>query len=117
MNCETYEHSIHDLEPASVGSKTPGASTFRIRGDYGKIDCENIGITISTSVWSIDPTNDDGQLTLGVDSINGLKTDVPVSGGTDGALYDLRNVVTFSDGQQIDAYYRIPVCEKRLALT
>ena len=63
-----------------------------------RVDCDNQGITIALSQWSIvyDPDND---LVLSQEAITGLWTSVLVSGNQDGKTYELRNVITTSDGR------------------
>lgn len=86
--------------------------TDRIESDVSAdVDCAGAGITITQSVWTIHPDDDDGALTLGAAFISGLITYQPYSGGTPGATYTIYNDVTTSDGLVLRFTFLVTVME------
>lgn len=73
------------------------------------VDCEGIGITIETSIWSLNTDTDDGAMTLDQPVINGYITSTRIGGGTDGVEYGIINTVTTSDGRTLIREAKLPV--------
>ena len=77
------------------------ATENRIQIDHtARVDCDNQGITILTSVWSI-VFDEDSDLTLSQEAITGLWTSVLVAGHLDTKPYQIRNTITTSDGRTL----------------
>lgn len=109
--CTVVEASRASLYPPLVARKTP-TETDWIENDISQdVDCAGAGVTISTSVWAIDATDDDGALTLGTASFTGLITRQPYSGGTAGISYRIINTVTTSDGRTLEFTAQVTIAD------
>ncbi len=70
-------------------------------------------VTIVTSAWEVEAVTPAGADDLVIDAsgtISGQTTSTPVSGGSAGAIYDLRNRITTNETppRQWDRSFRIP---------
>ena len=111
MDCRTITVDPDVARASVIGRKTP-AEIPRIELDWSKrVDCAGTGVTITNSVWSIHPDDDDASLTLDQQAISALVTSVRVTGGTDGVRYRLVNTVTTSDQLTLAVTVTLPVRE------
>lgn len=66
------------------------------------------GETISTSQWTVDPT---GGLSLGSTGIDNsdIQTSIRLNGGTASAVYEIKNVITTSEGNTFSRRFTVKV--------
>ena len=109
MICKVVDATTGAPYPPDLPDKRP-EELKRISNNLTMpIDCELAGITITSSVWSIDPTTDDGALFLTSPAFSGLYTSVRLDNGTDGVDYLVYNTVQTSDNQTFVFPWNVPV--------
>lgn len=111
QECRVIDWSLTSNYPAPLDPWRPGESK-PAEVDWAEVDCLNVGITISNSVWDfVDQAADDpdNTVTLGTAGIDGFVAYRSVTGTTSGVTVRLENTVTLSDGRVLKAQVSVPV--------
>lgn len=111
MNCTTITASRACTYPPMAPRKTQAETEILENDISDDVDCEGLGVSIITSVFTIHPDDDDTTLTLGTASFIGLVTSVPYSGGTPNKTYRIENAVTTSNGLSLVFTVQVSIAE------
>lgn len=109
--CRAIEWPYGANVPPILDTMRPGATEWYYQ-DHAALDCRGGGVTISNSTWVIDTADDDGDLTIQSQAINGLETQVRLAAAAtiaEARVYHITNTVTMSDGGVVPARMAISV--------